>query len=99
MSVVAGWQCLWVLAFCAGCSHAIKEKKKRSLVCFFGVPVNNELLTGTVPVNKELFTSTLLCMVPLAGLIMYILHLFEAASQLKKIGSDSSCLTSLIFAG
>ena len=35
------------------------EKKNESLLCFFGVPANKELLTGTVPVNKELLTGTL----------------------------------------
>ena len=59
MSVDAGWPCLWLLAFCAGCWHAIQYgTKKKSLVCFFRVPVNKELLTGTVPVNKELLTNT-----------------------------------------
>ena len=24
MSVGAGWPCLWVLAFCAGCWHAVQ---------------------------------------------------------------------------
>ena len=29
MSVGAGWPCLWVLAFCAWCWHAIQKRRKK----------------------------------------------------------------------
>ena len=42
--------------FLEGSSHLLNE----SLICFFGVLGNKELLPSTVPVNKELLTSTVL---------------------------------------
>ena len=49
MSVDAGWPCLWVLAFCAGCWHAVQQRNLN----FLGVPAANFLFAGTVPANKE----------------------------------------------
>ena len=56
MSVDAGWLCLWVLPFCAGMPY--NAEKNDSLVCFFRVPANQQLLTGRVPGNNELLTVT-----------------------------------------
>ena len=51
----AGWPCLWVMAFCAGCWPAVQYRKKRkSKKNNLKNPENKVLFAGTVPANNSI---------------------------------------------
>ena len=54
---------------------------------FERVPVNKELLTGTVPVNKKLLTGT----VPVNNLYLYNKHLGNSEHSAYKNGPLQTC--------